>query len=58
MHGDDFVSEGELSSLGWLDAELKKRFELKTEVMGAQQGLEKDLRLLNRIIRWTDEGVT
>ena len=38
VHGDDFVSEGKKSELLWFDTELKKSFELKTEVLGPDRG--------------------
>ena len=57
VHGDDFVSEGQLSDLQWVDQQLRAHFQIKTELMGAQEGLTKELRLLNRILQWAPEGI-
>ena len=58
VHGDDFASGGSLEDLQWMDKRPKEYFELKTDIMGAGPSLEKELRLLNRNIRWTDKGAT
>ena len=34
VHGDDFVTVGGREETKWLDTELKKRFEIKTVVIG------------------------
>ena len=36
--------------------ELEKVYEIKTSMVGRRQGLEKEVRVLNRIMRWTHEG--
>ena len=58
VHGDDFVSVGESSKLQWLKGKLKERFEIKTKTVGAKEaeGEVREARILNRIIRRTDEG--
>lgn len=48
--GDDFVSEGGLAGLRWVEAKLKDNFATKTEAMGAAEGLAKENQLLNRIL--------
>ena len=58
VHGDDFVSEGLLGDLKWLDVNLRKSFEFNTEIMGETNELLKELKLLNRIIGWTQHGTT
>ena len=58
VHGDDFVSEGKKSELIWFDTELKKSFELKTEVLGPDHGEVRELRILNRVLRWEKAGIT
>ena len=57
VHGDDFVSAGSLSCLKWLDETLKGSFQIKTEILGEQDGLLKEARLLNRVISWRPEGL-
>ena len=43
----------------WFDGELKKHFELKTEVLGpdAKRGEVQEIKFLNRIITWSDAGI-
>ena len=36
--------------------EIGKVYEIKTSVVGKRCGLDKEVRVLNRIIRWTHEG--
>ena len=50
VHGDDFVSAGSYRALQWLDEKLKSHFQIKTEVLGEDQALLKEARLLNRVI--------
>ena len=50
VHGDDFASSGELSDLRWLEGELAKTLLVKTEVLGGQACLKKEVRMLNRLI--------
>ena len=58
VHGDDFVSEAPKKELLWLDSELKKFFELKTEILGPEKDETRELRILNRVLRWESEGIT
>ena len=51
VHGDDYVSVGSLSALEWLEEEIAKQFDIKTTKIGPQEGLEKEVRVLNRIVR-------
>lgn len=41
VHGDDFVSEGALADLQWMDKALKAYFQLKIDIMGADAASEK-----------------
>ena len=64
VHGDDFVSSGGKAELEWLCTGLKKQFETKMTMMGEDDDLAKEARVLNRIVRWhprkgiTDEADT
>ena len=58
VHGDDFVTEGCEESLRWLEAQLSKHFEIKTEILGGAPHLLKTCTLLNRVIEWTTQGLT
>ena len=57
IHGDDFVSVGTDADLKWLRKEIEKKYELKTRVLGPGKEDEKQVKVLNRIVTWTDEGV-
>ena len=57
VHGDDFVSEGELCDLKWMDQQLQFHFEIKTEIIGAHERLAKEAKLLNRIIHWKHDAL-
>ena len=57
VHGGDFTSVGRESELRWLDARLQAKFEIKTDVLGPEDGHKKEVRVLNRILRWGAEGI-
>ena len=52
VHGDDFVSSGFEIDLRWLDQGLREKYALKTSMVGEAHVLKKEVRVLNRIIRW------
>ena len=56
VHGDDFVCVGSSTNLVWLKEQLGERFEVKTKLMGRKAGESREERILNRVIRVTDEG--
>ena len=56
VHGDDFVSVGSKESVIKFKERLEGRFEVKTKVLGSGQGEEKEGRVLNRVIRVTENG--
>ena len=51
VHGDDYVSVGSLPAMEWLEKEIAKQFDIKTTKIGPQEGLDKEVRVLNRIVR-------
>ena len=58
VHGDDFTSLGTDESLDWLHEKLSQEYEFKCKGrLGPGEGDAKEVRLLNRIITWTDEGI-
>ena len=56
VHGDDFVTVGDRQDTKWMEEELKKRFEIKTKVIGDGSDESREESVLNRIIRRTPEG--
>ena len=51
VQGDDFVSSCERSELEWLCRSLQT-FETKIKMMGVDDDLDEEARVLNRIVRW------
>ena len=58
VHGDDYVSSGLDSDLRWLESELAKSYEIKTQLLGLDKGWERQGKVLNRIVSCSEEGWT
>ena len=56
VHGDDFITSGSREHTKWFKEALESRFEIKTKVIGMGRGEEREERVLNRVLRVTDEG--
>ena len=60
LHGDDFTSAGPKSDQDWTESKLEAKYELKK---GGRLGPgpspfdSKELTILNRVIRWTEQGI-
>ena len=58
VHGDDFTTVGPKSSLDWFRQQLELKYELKeASRLGPRKEDDKEGRVLNRIVRWTDDGL-
>jgi hypothetical protein len=58
VHGDDFVLSGRAAALDVVKAGMHERFLLKElGRLGGGEGELRELRVLNRVIRWTPEGL-
>ena len=57
VHGDDFTAAGSDQDLAWLRAQFEQKFEVKVQILGPGPGQKKEVRVLNRVIRWTDGGL-
>jgi hypothetical protein len=58
VHGDDFLTTGPKDSQDWFEAELRKRYELTAAPrLGPSEEDAKEGLILNRVIRWTPDGV-
>ena len=55
VHVDDFLISGSQENVQWVWRELRKKYELKGEIMG--QGCENEGVHLGRRIRWTQTGI-
>ena len=56
VHGDDYVSSGIQEDLDWLEGELSAAYEIQTQKIGIGEGCEREGKVLNRIVRYTDQG--
>ena len=56
VHGDYYVASGSSESLEWFKTELEKAYEIKTQHIGYAKGRPREGKVLNRIIRYTEEG--
>ena len=58
VHGDDFTLIGPRKSLDWFKARIEGRFEIKYKGrMGPREEDITSVRILNRRITWTDQGI-
>ena len=57
VHGDDFVGVGKPEELVKLKAALEDKYKLKVEMLSGESADMKEVRILNKIIRWTPAGV-
>jgi len=58
VHGDDFTSVGSKRQLDWFEETLKQRYELTVGPrLGPADSDAKEGTILNRIIRWTPQGI-
>ena len=59
VHGDDFTSTGTEENLKWFQQGLANAFEIKTKFLGPDKDRhQQEVRVLNRILAWTDGGLT
>ena len=58
VHGDDFTSTARERDLKWLERQLSAKFEVKNEYLGPDTRHKQSIRVLNRVITWTAEGLT
>ena len=58
VHGDDFTTAGPKSQLDWFETKLEEHYELtKGGRLGPGRDDAKEGRVLNRVIRWTSDGL-
>ena len=56
VHGDDYFSSGLSDDLDWLQSQLEERFEIKTQRISGKSDHDKEGKILNRVVRWTQSG--
>ena len=54
---DDFVIIATEDDICWLIEEMKKVYELKATILGPESHHKQEVRILNRIVRWSPEGI-
>ena len=52
VHGDDYVSTGTIENLNWLKTQLESKYQVKTQILGPNEGQSKEVKILNRIVSW------
>ena len=52
VHGDDIFVAGPRQDISKMGATLKKRWETRDQMIGSKPGDQKELRILNRTLRW------
>ena len=57
VHGDDFTATGPMRGLDWFNKEMGAKYEIKAEFLGPDAGQSTEIRVLNRVLRWTEAGV-
>ena len=57
VHGDDYISVGMEEDLLWMEEQLKKKYEIKTQLLGPQHYHSQEVRVLNRIITLEQNGI-
>ena len=59
VHGDDFTTRGSKRNLDMFEKLLRERYELKSGGrLGPGNGDDKQAMVLNRVVQWTEDGVT
>ena len=58
VHGDDFTIAGPKHQLDWMKEQMQSKYELtETGRIGPGEDDDKEVKVLNRIIRWTPSGI-
>ena len=58
VHGDDFTFTGEAGPLREVEARMRKHYDLKLRgVLGDEEGDDSEITILNRVLRWTRDGL-
>ena len=57
VHGDDITLVGNKEDAQWVRTQFQKRYEIKSQHIGEQVGMDREASVLNRKIWWTNNGI-
>ena len=57
VHGDDFIGVGPEAQLQELKSKLEEKYKIKIERLGRGEGEKAEIRILNKVVRETAEGI-
>ena len=57
VHGDDFLIVGVHMALRWFKGILEQKYDIKSQILGPELTSCREIKILNRIIRWTPHGL-
>ena len=57
VHGDDFVAVGDPEELKKTQKVLNDKYQIKVETLGGACEDSKEIRILNKVIRYTEDGI-
>lgn len=57
VHGDDFRVVGPKQHLRHLEETLQNKCNIKTEKLGRGEDMKDDVRMLNKVVGWTEKGL-
>ena len=57
VHGDDFTISASVQDMTWLHAELAKVWSVKQQILGPGEGMQQQVRILNRLLTWINNGI-
>ena len=57
MHGDDFTVAGPVKALKLLKQKMADKYEIKLQMLGRETDMEREISVLNRIVRWKRHGI-
>ena len=50
VHGDDHVRCGTTAALKWMQQKLEAKYQVKTQILGPEEGQNKQVRIFNRVV--------
>ncbi len=58
VHGDDFTMLGKVPDLDWFYQQMRNKFEVKFKARLGPGEKDRNVRVLNRLVEWSNEGIT